>query len=64
MYKEDSHIQIDLKDNDGDVVKELLDYDIIVRWSEEEERYVCFELVDTRTGSCYATVDFTEADNG
>lgn len=63
MYKEDSHIQIELKDSYGDEVKELLDYDIVVRWSEEEERYVCFELIDQRTGSCHATVDFMEVKN-
>lgn len=42
---EDQHLQIELTDADGQEVKQLLDYDIVLRLSDDGTCYAGFELV-------------------
>ncbi len=42
---EDQHIQIELNDADGHEIKQLLDYDIVLRLNDAGTGYAGFELV-------------------
>lgn len=53
---EDRHIQIDLEG-----IKELLDFDIIVRTDPDQTQYVGFELYNNVTGEFIEFVKFNEA---
>ena len=47
MYRqmEEQHLQIELNDADGHEVKQLLDYDIVLRLNDDGTGYAGFELV-------------------
>ena len=42
---EDMHEQLELSGSDGKVVKQLLDYDIVLRLNDDETGYAGFEIV-------------------
>ena len=52
---EDRHIQVKL-----DGIKELLDFDIIVRTDPDQTQYVGFELYNNVTGELIEFIKFNE----
>jgi hypothetical protein len=59
---EDQHIQIELKDNDGNVIKQLLDYDIVLRLNDAGTGYAGFELVHYPTEEEVHYEEFKDGD--
>ena len=46
---EDMHEQLELCGSDGKIVKQLLDYDIVLRLNDDETGYAGFEIVHEPT---------------
>ena len=58
---EDVHRQIELDNSEGDLIKELLDYDIIVRTDGDDlTKYSGFELYNYKLGKSYGWVSFSD----
>lgn len=58
---EDQHIQLEVCDADGIEVKQLLNYDIVLRVNEDGTGYAGFELVHYPTEEILHSEDFKEA---
>lgn len=59
---EDQHIQIELDDADGHEIKQLLDYDIVLRLNDAGTGYAGFELVHYPTEEIVHYEEFKDGD--
>lgn len=57
---EDQHLQIELTDADGHEVKQLLDYDIVLRLNDAGTGYAGFELVHYPTNEILLYEEFKD----
>lgn len=55
---EDMHEQLEIKGSDGNLVKQLLDYDIILRLNDDETGYAGFEIVHYPTNETLIYEEF------
>jgi hypothetical protein len=64
MYNqlEDLHIQLELTDDNGHEIKQLLDYDIVLRLSDDGTCYAGFELVHYPTNEILLYEEFKDGD--
>ena len=59
---EDQHIQVELRDNNGEVIKQLLNYDIVLRLNDDGTGYAGFELVHYPTEEEVHWEEFKDVD--
>jgi hypothetical protein len=64
MYNqlEDLHIQLELTDDNGHEIKQLLDYDIVLRLSDDGTCYAGFELVHYPSNETLLYEEFKDGD--
>ena len=64
MYNqlEDLHIQIELTDDNGHEIKQLLDYDIVLRLNDDGSGYAGFELVHYPSNEILLYEEFKDGD--
>ena len=64
MYNqlEDLHIQIELTDDNGHEIKQLLDYDIVLRLNDDGTGYAGFELVHYPSNEILLYEEFKDGD--
>jgi hypothetical protein len=64
MYNqlEDLHIQIELTDDNGHDIKQLLDYDIVLRLNDDGTGYAGFELVHYPSNEILLYEEFKDGD--
>lgn len=59
---EDQHYQMEIKDDDGNDIVGLLDYDIILRLNDDGTGYAGFELVHYPTNEILLYEEFKKND--
>ena len=64
MYNqlEDLHIQLELTDDNGHDIKQLLDYDIVLRLNDDGTGYAGFELVHYPSNEILLYEEFKDGD--
>lgn len=64
MYNqlEDLHIQLELTDDNGHEIKQLLDYDIVLRLNDDGTGYAGFELVHYPSNEILLYEEFKDGD--
>ena len=59
---EDMHEQLELCGSDGKIVKQLLDYDIVLRLNDDETGYAGFEIVHEPSQEIVHWEEFKDVD--